>query len=171
PRYFAGAIELGPLMQTANAFERVNEALSWFISSYLTFAEWRATVNRLTEFGHEIARQAEAATAGTRIGTGPQGTIDLRDVSVALPNGAPLLEPVTLSLKPGEAVLLNGSSGSGKSSLFRVLAGLWPFSTGQIRLPAGATTLFLPQRPYMPIGTLRAALWFPAPPSREREAE
>ena len=171
PRYFSGAIELGPLMQTANAFERVNEALSWFISSYLIFAEWRATVNRLTEFGHEIAREAEAAHSGTRVDTGPQDAIDLREVSVSLPDGGPLLEPITLSLKPSEAVLLRGSSGSGKSSLFRVLAGLWPFSTGRIRLPAGARTLFLPQRPYMPIGTLRAALWFPEPPALEREAE
>ncbi len=171
PRYFSGAIELGPLMQTANAFERVNEALSWFINSYLIFAEWRATVDRLTEFGHEIAQQSEMAHSGTRIDTGPQDTIDLKDVSLALPDATPLLEPVTLNLKPREAVLLTGSSGSGKSSLFRVLAGLWPFSTGQIRMPAGATTLFLPQRPYMPIGTLRAALWFPAPPAREREVE
>jgi putative ATP-binding cassette transporter len=171
PRYFSGAIELGPLMQTANAFERVNEALSWFISSYLTFAEWRATVNRLTEFGHEIAREAEAANSGARIDTGPQDTIDFQDLSVALPDGALLLEPTTLSLKPREAVLLNGSSGSGKSSLFRVLAGLWPFSAGQIRMPAGASTLFLPQRPYMPIGTLRAALWFPAPAALDREDE
>ena len=115
--------------------------------------------------------QAAAASASPRRDKGPQDTIDLQDVSVALPNGAPLLAPMTLRLKPGEAVLLIGSSGSGKSSLFRVLAGLWPFSTGQICLPAEATTLFLPQRPYMPIGSLRAALWFPAPAARDSETE
>jgi putative ATP-binding cassette transporter len=171
PRYFSGAIQLGVLTQTANAFERVNEALSWFIGSYIVFAEWRATVVRLTEFAAEIKREAAAAVVGTRTETAVQDTIDLHDVGVSLPNGTPLLAPVTLSFKPREAVLLKGPSGSGKSTLFRVLAGLWPFATGRIRLPAGAKTLFLPQRPYMPIGTLREALWFPALPALDREDE
>ena len=171
PGYFSGAIQLGVLMQTANAFERVNEALSWFIGSYTAFAEWRASVDRLTEFGSEIKRETAAAVLGTRTETAKQDTIDLQDVGVSLPNGTPLLAPVTLSFKPHEAVLLKGPSGSGKSTLFRVLAGLWPFATGRIRLPAGARTLFLPQRPYIPIGTLREALWFPARPAMDREAE
>jgi putative ATP-binding cassette transporter len=171
PRYFSGAIQLGVLTQTANAFERVNEALSWFIGSYTQFAEWRATVDRLTEFAAEINRETAAAALATRTEPAVQETIDLQDVGVSLPNGEPLLAPVTLSFNPHEAVLLQGPSGCGKSTLFRVLAGLWPFATGRISLPAGATTLFLPQRPYMPIGTLREALWFPARPSMERDAE
>jgi putative ATP-binding cassette transporter len=162
PRYFSGAIQLGVLTQTANAFERVNEALSWFIGSYTIFAEWRATVDRLTEFGDEIKRETAAAIGGPRMETAVQDAVDLADVGVSLPDGKPLLDPVTLSFKPHESVLLQGSSGSGKSTLFRVLAGLWPFATGQIRLPTGATTLFLPQRPYIPIGSLRAALWCPS---------
>jgi putative ATP-binding cassette transporter len=125
----------------------------------------------LTEFAAEINREADAAVLGTRTETAVQDTIDLYDVGVSLPDGAPLLAPLTLSFKPHEAVLLKGPSGSGKSTLFRVLAGLWPFATGRIRLPAGAKTLFLPQRPYMPIGTLREALWFPARPELSREAE
>jgi putative ATP-binding cassette transporter len=125
----------------------------------------------LTEFAAEIKREAAAAVLGTRTETAAQDTIDLHDVGVSLPDGTPLLAPVTLSFKPGEAVLLKGPSGSGKSTLFRVLAGLWPFATGRIRLPAGAKTLFLPQRPYMPIGSLREALWFPAQPPPSREAE
>jgi putative ATP-binding cassette transporter len=171
PRYFAGAIQLGVLTQTANAFERVNEALSWFIGSYTQFAEWRATVDRLTEFGAEIERETAAAVVGTRTETAVQDTVDLADVGVSLPDGAPLLDPVTLSFKPHEAVLLQGASGSGKSTLFRVLAGLWPFASGQIRLPKGATTLFLPQRPYIPIGSLRAALWFPTRAVAGHDAE
>ena len=171
PRYFSGAIQLGVLTQTANAFERVNEALSWFIGSYTIFAEWRATVDRLTEFGAEIEREAAAAVLGTRTAIAVQDTVDLADVGISLPDGEPLLAPVTLSFKPHEAVLLQGPSGSGKSTLFRVLAGLWPFASGCIRLPAGATTLFLPQRPYIPIGSLRAALWFPARPVAGRDAE
>jgi len=171
PRYFAGTIQLGVLTQTANAFERVNEALAWFIGSYTVFAEWRATVDRLTEFAAEIERETAAAALATHTEAAAQDTIDLEDVGVSLPDGAPLLAPVTLRFKPHEAVLLQGPSGSGKSTLFRVLAGLWPFATGRIRLPAGATTLFLPQRPYMPIGTLREALWFPARPAVSGEAE
>ena len=171
PGYFSGAIQLGVLIQTANAFERVNEALSWFIGSYTVFAQWRATVDRLTEFAAEIKRETAAAVLGTRTETAVQDTIDLEDVGVSLPDGEPLLAPITLSFKPREPVLLQGPSGSGKSTLFRVLAGLWPFATGRIHLPAGAKTLFLPQRPYMPIGTLREALWFPTPPASGREAE
>jgi vitamin B12/bleomycin/antimicrobial peptide transport system ATP-binding/permease protein len=171
PRYFSGSIPLGVLTQTANAFEQVNQALSWFVGSYTVFAEWRATVDRLTEFTAEIKRETAAAALAARTERSSQDTIDLQDVGVSLPDGKPLLAPVTLSFKPHEAVLLQGPSGSGKSTLFRVLAGLWPFSTGRIRLPAGATTLFLPQRPYIPIGSLRQALWFPAQPALGRETE
>jgi putative ATP-binding cassette transporter len=171
PRYFSGAVQLGVLTQTASAFERVNEALSWLIGSYITFAEWRATVDRLTEFAAEIRREGEAAALATRTEPAAQDTIDLQGVGVSLPDGSPMLAPVTLSLKPHVPVLMKGPSGIGKSTLFRVIAGLWPFATGRIRLPAGTRILFLPQRPYMPIGTLREALWYPAQTSPEREAE
>jgi len=171
PRYFAGAIQFGILMQISNAFWQVNEALSWFIGNYTVFANWRAAVDRLSEFGGEIKREASAEAVGARIETSARDTIELKDVSVALPMGTPLLAPVTLSLKPREAVLLKGPSGCGKSTLFRVLAGLWPYAAGCILLPAGVSTLFLPQRPYMPIGTLREALWFPARPLSDGDAE
>jgi len=171
PRYFSGAIQLGALMQTSNAFGHVNSALSWFINSYTTFADWRATVDRLIEFDREITLETEVEAAGPRVETAPEHAIELDELSIALPNGAPLLEPTTLILEPGQAVLLKGPTGSGKSTLFRVLAGLWPFADGRIRAPAGARTLFLPQRPYMPIGTLRAALWFPDAPAPGRDDE
>ena len=96
----------------------------------------RATVDRLTEFAAEIKRETAAAVLGPRTETAVQDTIDLQDVGVSLPDGAPLLAPVTLSFKPHEAVLLQGPSGSGKSTLFRVLAGLWPFASGRVRLKA-----------------------------------
>jgi putative ATP-binding cassette transporter len=171
PRFFSGAIQLGVLMQISNAFWLVNEALSWFINNYTTFAAWRATVDRLTEFGGEIAREAKAEVQGARIEISAQKTIELKDVSIALPDGTALLGPMTLSLKPREAVLLRGLSGCGKSTLFRVMAGLWPFSAGLICLPESVEMLFLPQRPYMPIGTLREALWFPARPVLDKDAE
>jgi putative ATP-binding cassette transporter len=162
PRYFAGAIQLGGLMQTARAFGQVNGALSWFIGSYAAFADWRATVDRLLEFNEELDHQAKLHDLGVTRETSARETIDLDDVAVALPDSTPLIAATTAHLKPHESVLLQGDSGSGKSTIFRVLAGLWPFGSGRLRLPAGATTLFLPQRPYMPIGTLRQAIWFPA---------
>jgi putative ATP-binding cassette transporter len=171
PRYFSGAVALGPLTQLTHAFWEVNASLSWFIANYTTFAEWRATVDRLTEFDREMVREAHAEGVGAHLETTAQDTIDLQEVGVTLPDGTPLLTPMTLRLYPHETVLLKGPSGCGKSTVFRVLAGLWPFATGHIRLPAGRQTLFLPQRPYMPIGTLRQALWFPAPPAFDRDAE
>jgi vitamin B12/bleomycin/antimicrobial peptide transport system ATP-binding/permease protein len=171
PRYFSGAVSLGVLMQITNAFWQVNNSLSWFITNYNVFAVWRATVNRLTEFGREMAREARQEGVGARLETAAQQSIDLQEVGAALPDGTPLLAPVTLRLHPHEAVLLKGPSGCGKTTLFRILAGLWPFATGCIRLPAGMKTLFLPQRPYMPIGTLREALWFPARPVLERDVD
>jgi len=171
PRYFSGAVALGPLTQLTHAFWQVNASLSWFILSYPTFAEWRATVDRLTEFDREMVREAHGEGVGAHRETAAQDTIDLQEVGVALPDGTPLLAPMTLRLHPHETVLLKGPSGCGKSTVFRVLAGLWPFATGNIRLPAGVQTLFLPQRPYMPIGTLRQALWFPAPPALDGDAE
>jgi putative ATP-binding cassette transporter len=164
PRFFAGAIQYGGLIQTSNAFGQVNDSLSWFINSYQTFADWRATVDRLIEFSGELDMEAATVGMGAQRETAAQSAIDLKNVEVELPNGVPLIAEATIHFEPGEATLLQGSSGSGKSTLFRVLAGLWPFAKGRIELPAGATTLFLPQRPYMPIGTLRDALWFPAKP-------
>lgn len=171
PRFFSGAIQLGVLTQIANAFERVNEALCWFVGSYTIFAAWRASADRLTEFAGEIERQTTAAPRGPSIGTTTQDTIDLQDVGVRLPDGKPLLDPLTLTLRSHEPVLLRGPSGSGRSTLFRILAGLWPFASGSIRLPAGAKMLFLPQRPYFPIGTLREALWYPADPGLGHEED
>ncbi len=171
PRYFSGAIQLGGLMQTSNAFQHVNDALSWFVGSYTTFAEWRATVDRLLEFGVELSSEASTAVSPVQVETAPSNAIDLDSLAVALPDGTPLIEPVTVTLKANQPVLLKGESGSGKSTIFRVLAGLWPFASGHLRLPEGAKPLFLPQRPYMPIGTLRDALWFPSHPDRERDEE
>ena len=162
PRYFSGAIQLGALVQISNAFERVNEALSWFIGSYTTFAEWCATADRLNELAAEMTPEPRRALAGTLIKTAEQETIDLKNVSVALPDGSLLIEPFTLTLEPHQSVLLQGSSGAGKTTLFRVLAGVWPFAAGHILWPKHAQTLFLPQQPYTPIGLLRDAMLYPA---------
>ncbi|HYL26678.1 MAG TPA: SbmA/BacA-like family transporter, partial [Candidatus Nitrosotalea sp.] len=169
PRYFSGAILLGGLVQISNAFERVNEALSWLIGSYPTVAEWRATADRLVEFSGSVSPDIGPA-AGPNIRPGDHA-VELREVKVGLPDGSDLIAPTNLRLKPHVAVMFRGPSGSGKSTLFRVLAGVWPYASGEILLPAYAKTLFLPQRPYMPIGTLRDAIWFPERPQLGRNDE
>ncbi len=165
PQYFAGKIQLGVLTQTADAFAQVQSALSWFVDTYPRLAEWKAGVDRLTTFSEAMVRAKQEA-AETAFETSPQATpeLTLQNVEVRLPNGALLLKDVDLTIRQGESVLLRGPSGSGKTTLFRVLAGLWPFGAGRIGLPRDARVLFLPQRPYLPIGTLREVLSYPEAP-------
>ena len=162
PRYFSGAIELGGLMQTANAFGQVQESLSWFVDAYVSVAEWRATVDRLTHFHTAVHAARAAARLDPTIRRGQDGaTLVLDGLTLTRPDGAPLVA-ADHRFAPGEAVLITGESGSGKSTLFRALAGLWPHGSGRIGLPAGARLLFLPQKPYLPIGTLARAVAYPA---------
>jgi putative ATP-binding cassette transporter len=169
PRYFSGAIPLGGLTQTATAFAEVQGALSWFVSRYTSIAQWRATVQRLIGFRAAVdaARAAAAGqgAGGPRAEPGPGPELALEDLSLFLPDGRALLEDASARIAPGEAVLVTGASGSGKSTLFRAVAGIWPFGRGRVRLPAGARALFLPQRPYLPLGTLRRALCYPVDPA------
>jgi putative ATP-binding cassette transporter len=160
PAYFAGQIPLGGVTQTGFAFAEVQGALSWFVTNYRELTEWRATVERLDGFSRAIAA-ARAAEDGVRAASGPDGAVVMHDVTLALPDGRMLVEGADLRLGRGEAVLLTGASGSGKSTLFRALAGIWPFGRGTVEVPAGARALFLPQRPYLPLGTLRRAVCYP----------
>jgi vitamin B12/bleomycin/antimicrobial peptide transport system ATP-binding/permease protein len=166
PRYFLGQIPLGVLTQTAGAFGRVQGALSWFVDIWPTLAEWKATIDRLTTFGEsmEAARRTTAASSDFVIERGADPALRLEDVEVALPNGRILLDHIDLEIRPGDRLVIQGPSGSGKTTLFRVLAGLWPYGRGTIRLPKDARLLFLPQKPYLPVGTLREALCFPERP-------
>jgi len=162
PRYFSGAIALGGLMQVASAFGQVQDALSWFINSYTAFAKWKATVDRLTGFTGSLAQvRAEAGQLGGEHAEGATSTLALDGLALALPQGRPLLAPSTLELKRGEHVLVTGPSGAGKSTLFRALAGIWPYWKGRIALPHGGRLLFLPQKPYLPIGTLKHVVCYP----------
>ena len=159
PRYFAGTMTLGDLTQTADAFGQVQGAMSWFVSSYASLAGWRATVERLATFERAI-QAAHKAGAGFTAAAG-EG-YGLEGATLALPNGQHLVEGAGLTLAPGTSVIVTGRSGSGKSTLFRAFAGIWPFGAGTVRRPGGKT-LFLPQRPYLPLGTLRHAVAYPAP--------
>ena len=166
PRYFSGAIPLGGLVQTASAFAQVQGALSWFIEAYTTFAEWRASADRLITFQHAMQRAIDQKQdSGVEVEDALVGGLEVADLSLTLPDARPLLERSTFAVDPGETVLLTGPSGSGKSTLFRAIAGIWPFGKGRIRRPVGPT-LFLPQRPYIPIGSLRNAVTFPADSGR-----
>jgi vitamin B12/bleomycin/antimicrobial peptide transport system ATP-binding/permease protein len=171
PRYFAGAIQLGGLMQTGQAFGQVQGALSWFVTAYRSLAEWKATVDRLTGFREAIdALKAHAATAGIARTEQDAAGLAVRDLELALPDGKQLLRGLNAELRPGEAVLVNGPSGTGKSTLLRAIAGIWPFGRGQIAIPAQASMLFLPQKPYLPVDTLRHVLSYPALPSAFTDA-
>lgn len=163
PGYFAGRIPLGGLTQTANAFGEVQGALSWFVDNYANLTEWRATVQRLTGFSDAIraARNAAAAGTGVRTATEDRPDLTLQDVTLALPDGRVLVHDADARIAPRESVLISGPSGSGKSTLFRAIAGIWPFGSGKVHVPAGAHALFLPQRPYLPLGTLRHAVCYP----------
>ncbi len=165
PRYFTGQVPLGTLTQTAGAFGQVQGALSWFVDVWPNLAEWKATIDRLIGFG-ESMQAARDKTAGTGFSQSLTDgeRLEVSDVTVALPDGRQLLHDVDLTIEPGDRVLIQGPSGSGKTTLFRVLAGLWPFGTGRITFPTSARRLFLPQKPYLPLGRLRDALCFPDPP-------
>ena len=165
PRYFAGSIQLGGLMQTASAFGQVQDALSWFVNAYTQLAEWKATVDRLTTFHHAIHRAQQEAQPNTGVTVTESDSADFaaRGMKIDLPGGQPLLAPFDVEFKPGETVLVTGASGSGKSTLFRAFAGIWPFGHGTVLKPHTARVLFLPQKPYLTIGTLREQLCYPAP--------
>ena len=164
PAYFAGVVQLGGLMQTANAFGQVQDALSVFVNIYRSLAEWRAVVERLAGFDQSIvaARAAASTPPVITLAPGDASAVTLKDVAVRLPQGTPLVSASNVSIKLGEHVLVSGPSGSGKSTLFRALAGIWPFGSGTITVPKNARVMMLPQRPYFPIAPLAAAVAYPA---------
>ncbi|MGN8343511.1 ABC transporter ATP-binding protein/permease [Pseudomonas sp. SMV71] len=160
PRYFAGKIQLGELMQINSAFGNVQENFSWFISAYADLAAWRATCDRLLSFRQAMSDNEARAPA---IDVQNQGdALKVHNLGLDLADGRHLLSDAEMTVAPGERVMLSGRSGSGKSTLFRAMGHLWPAGHGVIRLPA-ARYLFLPQKPYLPIGTLRDALSYPQP--------
>jgi len=167
PAFFDGKVLLGALLQTAEAFGSVQTALSFFVSAYRSLAEWRATVARLDGFEMAIA-SAEALKSSTEsidlVASTGNDEIDLDKLLVKLPNGAPLVAADGFSIRGHERTLVTGPSGAGKSTLFRAIAGVWPFGSGSIAVPAKATLMMLPQRPYFPVGSLKAAIVYPGEP-------
>jgi putative ATP-binding cassette transporter len=161
PRYFSGQIALGGLTRTSSAFGQVQGSLSWFVTAYATLATWRANVERLATFHRAIVAARAASGEGITIVTGEGPDLTLQDVTLSLPGGASLLSHHNLRFTHGDKVLVQGRSGTGKSTMFRAISGIWPYGTGRITRPDGRW-LFLPQRPYIPLGTLRHAVTYPA---------
>jgi putative ATP-binding cassette transporter len=170
PRYFAGVITFGALTQTADAFGNVQGSLSWLVDNYSTIAAWRATVERLATFLRAIDMAHAAAAEGVKMSQEPGAGFALRDARIDLPDGHVLMDRTTIELLPGRPVLVTGRSGAGKSTLFRAFAGIWPFGRGEVRRGAG-TALFLPQRPYFPLGTLRHAVAYPNDEAKFTDAQ
>ncbi len=168
PRFFAKEIQLGGLTQTASAFGQVQGALSYIIDAYGSIAAWKAVIDRLNGFHHGL-QQAETMHHAGRL-QDAKAAIEANNLSLHLPDGRVLIENISLHIKPGDTLLISGPSGSGKSTLLRALAGLWPYVEGTLIMPADATMLFLPQKPYLPLGTLKDALCYPnAPDATEEE--
>ena len=173
PRFFSGAIQLGGLMQIASAFSNVQSALSWFIDNYRPFAEWKSSVDRLTSFHETICetqpKLGELPALQVRAEKSPELAID--NLNLMLPDGRVLVSNLTMTVSPGERLLVRGPSGVGKSTLFRAIAGIWPFGSGTIRMHDHASKLSLPQKPYLPIGKLRDALCYPEKPGTFSDSE
>ena len=163
PAYFFGTATYGALLQARQAFDQVQGGMTWFVDNYSELAEYRATVQRLTGFEEAIAAATLAATAQPHIdraaGQTPQLAIEA--LTVMLPTQAPLTAPASLRVGPGDRILLTGRSGSGKTTLLRALSGIWPFGKGRVVVPAGTRLFTLPQRTYLPQGTLRQAICYP----------
>jgi putative ATP-binding cassette transporter len=162
PYYFIGRITLGQMQQVVGAFSRVESALTYFISIYTTLADYRAVLDRLTSFENAI-QAAQRVGGESKIVHAPVGgdRLRLNHLDLKLPEGRTLLRADDVGFQSGERTLLTGPSGSGKSTLFRAIAGIWPFGEGQVAMPAGASMMLLPQRPYIPVGTLRSAVTYP----------
>jgi putative ATP-binding cassette transporter len=173
PLYFAGSMMLGGLMQIASAFGQVQGALSFFVKAYSDIADWKAVLNRLAGFDASMDWAKGLDTEAPRVQLVADGgtAMTADELTVSLPDGQEIVDASGLAILPAERVLVTGPSGSGKTSLFRALGGVWPFGAGTIRIPQGAKLLVLPQRPYLPLGTLRGALAYPGPEGAFAPAE
>lgn len=166
PFFFAGKIELGVMTQTAGAFGQVANALTFFVNYYTYLAGFKSVVDRLNSFDAAISEAHGRGDAGPRRIAGPRGApaMALEQVTIALPDGREIIKVGHLILKRGESALLVGPSGSGKSTLTRAVGGIWPYGGGEICTPAGDRVMVVPQKPYIPIGPLRAAVSYPSVP-------
>ncbi|MFC7737285.1 ABC transporter ATP-binding protein/permease [Roseomonas sp. GCM10028921] len=168
PRYFAGAITLGVLMQIGSAFGEVTRSLNWFVDNFPRLADWRSHLERVValEDSLDTADMMEEGEARITVIEGPlpdgREVLAFHDLQIGQADGNVLVGEANAEIEAGEKVLIVGESGTGKSTLFRAISGVWPWGSGEIRVPPRDHMMFMPQRPYLPLGTLRAAIAYPA---------
>ncbi len=166
PGYFGGQLTFGQLMMVVGAFNQVQGSLRWFVDNFSAIADWRATLSRVMTFREALTSLEARGHTGEHIAYANDGDhLALDNVRITWTDTGAELEPKTVDVKPGDRLQIIDGTGRGRGAFFSALAGLWPFGSGRISLPAGARTMFLPERPYMPDGTLRAAITYPASPS------
>lgn len=166
PRWFAQEVQVGWIMQVLNAFGRVQNAMSYFVSVYDNLAQWCAVVSRLYDFEEHMQAQGEVSSD---VVYEPSDTAGVKDLTVKLPDGSVLTDNLSFTMADCHSLLITGKSGTGKSTLLRTMAGLWPYATGTVL--AADSTLFLPQRPYLPLGTLRRAIYFPKAEAHDNDEQ
>ena len=171
PFYFLGKIQLGSLIQVARAFGNVNASLTFFVSSYVGLADFKAVLDRLTSFDASIDRALALKAQDSRIeiARSPSRDLKIESLDLNLPDGRALARIESLTFAAAQPTLVVGRSGAGKSTLFRAVAGIWPFGEGRIQEPK-ASLMLLPQRPYIPLGSLRNAIAYPASPAKYSDA-
>ncbi len=164
PLYFAGNLSFGGLMMAAGAFIQVQSSLRWFVDNFSTIADWRATLLRVASFRRAVLNTDIVHSSERRIdfAEGPPGKFSIENLRIASPTGCTLLEDTHVEMLAGERILIAGEPGTGKTLLFRALAGLWPWGTGRIKRPKGENAMYLPRVPYLPPGTLREVLAYPS---------
>jgi putative ATP-binding cassette transporter len=167
PLYFAGNLSFGGLMLASGAFMQVQSSLRWFVDNFSTIADWRATLLRVAAFRRAVIDTDVMHDVENRIAyaTGKTGEFDVNELEISSPSGCTMLQEKRVQIKRGEHVLIVGETGTGKTLLFRALAGLWPWGSGTVTHPADEEILYLPRTPYFPPGTLREVLAYPKPTS------
>jgi vitamin B12/bleomycin/antimicrobial peptide transport system ATP-binding/permease protein len=165
PGYFGGDLSFGALMMADGAFIQVQQALRWFIDNFSTIADWRATLLRIASFRETVLTMDSLGETENRIEfvEAPSGKFTIENLEIATPTGCTTLSERHVEIAPGERVLIVGEPGIGKTILFRTIAGLWPWGAGRVAVPSSDGVMFIPCQPYVPLGTLRAALAYPSP--------
>jgi putative ATP-binding cassette transporter len=173
PGYFGGDLSFGGLMVVVGAFIQVQQALRWFVDNFNTIADWRATLLRIASFRETVTTMETLGVTGGRIEfvKADDDKLSFCNLEIATPSGCTMLNERNVEISPGERVLIVGGPGTGKTVLFRAIAGLWPYGSGRIVLPSSDGVMFMPRQPYVPLGTLRGAIAYPSPETAFKDEE